>query len=37
VRPDPTDTYWDLQQVDLIRREAEALLGTGKEETKKSR
>jgi tetratricopeptide (TPR) repeat protein len=35
VRPDPTDTFWDLQQVALLRSEAEALLGSGKEETKK--
>jgi predicted Zn-dependent protease len=35
VRPDPTDTFWDLQQVALLRSEAEALVGNEKEETKK--
>jgi serine/threonine protein kinase/WD40 repeat protein/tetratricopeptide (TPR) repeat protein len=35
VRPDPTDTFWDLQQIALLRSEAEALVGSTKEEPKK--
>jgi hypothetical protein len=34
-RPDSSTTFWDLQEVDLLRSEAEALLGSGKEEPKK--
>src|SRR5262249_30608590 len=36
-RPDPstTLTFWDQQEIALLRSEAEALLGSGKEETKK--
>jgi tetratricopeptide (TPR) repeat protein len=35
VRPDPTDTFWDLQQLALARSEAEALVGSGREKPKK--
>jgi hypothetical protein len=31
----PTDTFWDLQQVALVRSEAEALVGSGREKPKK--
>jgi WD40 repeat protein/tetratricopeptide (TPR) repeat protein len=34
-RPDSSTTFWDLQEVTLLRSEAEALLGSGKEEPKK--
>jgi hypothetical protein len=34
-RPDSSFTFWDLQEIALLRSEAEALLGSGKEETKK--
>jgi Flp pilus assembly protein TadD len=36
-RPDSSTpfTFWDRQEIDLLRSEAEALLGSGKEETKK--
>jgi WD40 repeat protein/Flp pilus assembly protein TadD len=34
-RPDSSTTLWDLQEVALLRSEAEALLGSGKEEPKK--
>jgi WD40 repeat protein/tetratricopeptide (TPR) repeat protein len=30
-RPDPSATFWDLQEVALMRSEAEALVGSGKE------
>jgi tetratricopeptide (TPR) repeat protein len=33
--PDSSLSFWDLQEVALLRREAEALLGSRKEETKK--
>jgi predicted Zn-dependent protease len=35
VRSDPMDTLWDLQQLALVRSEAEALVGSGKEKPKK--
>jgi WD40 repeat protein/tetratricopeptide (TPR) repeat protein len=34
-RPDSSTTFWDLQEVTLLRSEAEALVGSGKEEPKK--
>jgi tetratricopeptide (TPR) repeat protein len=34
-RPNSSFTFWDLQEIALLRSEAEALLGSGKEETKK--
>jgi tetratricopeptide (TPR) repeat protein len=34
-RPDSTTTFWDLQEVTLLRSETEALLGSGMEEGKK--
>jgi hypothetical protein len=34
-RPDASATFWDLQEITLLRSEAEALVGSGKEETKK--
>jgi WD40 repeat protein len=33
-RPDSSTPFWDLQEVTLLRSEAEALLGSAKEETK---
>jgi WD40 repeat protein len=33
--PDSSLPFWDLQETTLLRSEAEALLGSGKEETKK--
>jgi tetratricopeptide (TPR) repeat protein len=33
--PDSSSTFWDLQEVALLRAEAEALLGSGKAEPKK--
>jgi tetratricopeptide (TPR) repeat protein len=33
--PDSPPTFWDLQEIALLRNEAEALVGGGKEETKK--
>ena len=32
--PDSSLPFWDLQETTLLRSEAEALLGSGKEETK---
>jgi Flp pilus assembly protein TadD len=34
-RPASWDTFWDQQEIALLRSEAEALVGSGKEETKK--
>jgi tetratricopeptide (TPR) repeat protein len=34
-RPDSPTTFWDLREIALLRSEAEALVGSGKEETKK--
>jgi Flp pilus assembly protein TadD len=34
-RPDSPTTFWDLREIALLRSEAEALVGGGKEETKK--
>jgi predicted Zn-dependent protease len=34
-RPDSSVTFWDLQELALVRSEAEALLGSGMDETKK--
>jgi len=34
-RPDSSTTFWDLQEVTLLRGEVEELLGSGKEEPKK--
>jgi tetratricopeptide (TPR) repeat protein len=34
-RPNSLTTFWDLQEIALLRSEAEALLGSGKEEIKK--
>ncbi len=34
-RPDSSTTFWDLQEVTLLRSEAEALVGSGKEKPKK--
>jgi hypothetical protein len=34
-RPDSSVTFWDLQEIALLRSEAEALVGSGKEEPKK--
>jgi hypothetical protein len=34
-RPDSSTTFWDLQEITLLRSEAEALVGSGKEEPKK--
>jgi tetratricopeptide (TPR) repeat protein len=34
-RPDSPTTFWDLQEIALLRSEAEALVGRGKEEIKK--
>jgi tetratricopeptide (TPR) repeat protein len=36
-RPNPlaTPTFWDQQEIAILRSEAEALLASGKEETKK--
>jgi WD40 repeat protein/tetratricopeptide (TPR) repeat protein len=34
-RPEPSTTFWDLQEVTLLRSEAEALVGSDKEEPKK--
>jgi WD40 repeat protein/tetratricopeptide (TPR) repeat protein len=34
-RPDSSTTFWDVQEVTLLRSEAEALLGSRKEEPKK--
>jgi serine/threonine protein kinase/WD40 repeat protein/tetratricopeptide (TPR) repeat protein len=33
-RPDSSTTFWDLQEIALLRSEAEALLGSAKEEPK---
>jgi WD40 repeat protein/tetratricopeptide (TPR) repeat protein len=33
--PDSSSTFWDLQEVNLLRSEAEALVGSGKAELKK--
>src|SRR5262249_19142104 len=33
--PDSSLSFWDLQEIALLRSEAEALLGSGKKETKK--
>jgi predicted Zn-dependent protease len=35
LRPDSSTTFWDLREIALLRSEAEALVGSGKEETKK--
>ena len=34
-RPDSSPNFWDLQEIALLRSEAEALVGSRKEETKK--
>ena len=34
-RPDSSTTFWDLQEIALLRSEAETLVGSTKEETKK--
>jgi hypothetical protein len=34
-RPDSPPSFWDRQEIALLRSEAEALLGSGKEEPKK--
>jgi predicted Zn-dependent protease len=34
-RPDSSLSFWDLQEIALLRSEAEALVGSGKEEPKK--
>jgi WD40 repeat protein/serine/threonine protein kinase/tetratricopeptide (TPR) repeat protein len=34
-RPDSSFTFWDLQEIALLRSEAEAHVGSGKKETKK--
>jgi tetratricopeptide (TPR) repeat protein len=34
-RPDSSTTFWDLQEIALLQSEAEALVESGKEETKK--
>jgi predicted Zn-dependent protease len=36
-RPASSSTYWTLQELALLRGEAEALVGSGKEETKKKK
>jgi hypothetical protein len=33
-RPDSSSTFWDLQEIALLRGEAEALVGSGKEKPK---
>jgi hypothetical protein len=34
-RPDSSTTFWDLQEIALLRSEAEALVGSREDETKK--
>jgi hypothetical protein len=34
-RPDSSLSFWDLQEIALLRSEAETLVGSGKQEIKK--